>query len=224
MSHTEAPWCFVEKYYSDDVTERNTPETKFYLSWLKHVKGKKVLSLGCGPNLYDDLQFFGEVPEEVIGIDLNSNNIEFMKNSKHPELLRVKKLAEQNSTKVTLITGDILKKRPEWNEQFDTVYAVGVLGMFEREKLQKLLKTIYSYLKPQGNSLDVDWTDCQLSKEKLKERESFDWYSKKGPSITEIGELMKQTGFKITHHEVYEVPNKEEYFWGKIYGYVANKK
>ncbi len=224
MIRIEAPWSFVEKYYSDDLTERDTPETKFYLSWLKNIRGKKVLSLGCGPNLYDDLQFFGDIPQELIGIDLNGNNIEFMKNSKHPELLHRKKVAQEKKVNVQLIVGNILETKSEWINNFDVVYAVGVLGMFEKEKLQQLLKLIHSYLRPQGILLDVDWTDCQLSKEKLKERESFEWYSKQGPNIKQIGELLQEIGFNMIKQEVFDVPNKKEYSWGKIYGYLVKKK
>jgi hypothetical protein len=87
--------------------------------------------------------------------------------------------------------------------------------------LEQLLGSIHSYLKPKGILVDVDWTDCQLPPEKYKERESFNWYSRQGPGIREIGRMMQKAGFNILKHKVYNVPNKKEYLWGKIYGYVA---
>ncbi len=223
MTHKEAPWEFVEKYYTDDLGEIDSPESKFYLSWLKLVKGNSVLSLGCGPNLYNDVLVFGKTPKEIVGIDINKNNIDFLKKSKHTELLKCKQLLLDKGVKKQLIVDDILKYRRVFSGYFDCVYAVGVVGMFKDEQLKKLLENIYSYLKPNGTFIDVDWTDHQLPKEKYEERFSFDWYSKDGPSIEDIGKYIKQSGFSIKQHKVYDVPNKKEYLWGKIYGYFAQK-
>jgi len=224
MRTKQAPWEFVEKYYTDDLAERNTPETRFYLSWLKHIKGKTVLSLGCGPNLYDDVQFFGCMPKGIVGIDLNKNNIDFLKKSRHPELLKSKRILSQNKVRTRLIAGNVLKPKKEFIGKFDAIYAMGVIGMFEERRLKNLLKLIHDYLKPKGIFLDVDWTDCQLSEKKYKERQSYEWYSKEGPSIKKIGSLIKQANLKIIEHSVYDVPNKKEYLWGKIYGYLAQKE
>jgi len=219
----QAPLKFVERYYTDDLAERNTPETKFYLSWLKRIRGKTVLSLGCGPNLYDDVRFFGRKPREIVGIDLNRNNIYFLKRSRHPELLRSKQFLSRNKVKTRLVVGNILKPRKEFVGKFDAIYAMGVVGMLEERRLKNLLKLIHGYLRPNGIFLDVDWTDCQLSREKYKERQGYEWYSKEGPSIKRIGSLIKRAKFRIIEHGTYDVPNKKEYAWGKIYGYLAQK-
>ncbi len=223
MVRKEAPWKFVEKYYSEDLLEKDTPETKFYLPWLKNIKGEKVLSIGCGPNLYDDILLFGNTPEEVAGIDLNKNNIEFLKNSKHSEVVKAKKCLAKKEVKIKLISGNALKLKREFIGKFNSIYAIGVLGMFKEKDLTLLLKIISSYLKPNGVLLDIDWTDCKLSKEKYKERLSYGWYSKEGPSIKRIGELMVKLGLKIEKHKVYNVQDPEEYKWGKIYTYLAKK-
>ena len=220
----QAPWDFVEQYYADDLAERNTPESKWTLTWFKEVKGTRVLSWGCGPNFYDDALFFTDLPEEFIGIDLNENNIAFLKESTHPEVVRCKNALKEHGTKVSLLRDDIRKKQQSFTNHFDTVYAVGVLGMFKESDLHRLLKLVYSYLKPGGRLVDVDWTDCRLSEGKYRERESFKWYSKQGPSIERIGELLvEKNGFKILKHEIYNVQNPIEYGWGKIYAYVAEK-
>ncbi len=223
MNRKEAPWGFVEKYYTDDLNERDSPETKFYLSFLRYVKGRDILCLGCGPNLYDDVKFFSNFPNKIVGIDINKNNIEFLKTSQHPELLKIKKLLYKNKVKAELIIGDILKPRKDFVSNFDVVYAIGVVGMFKEEELKKLLKMIYSYLKPRGLFLDVDWTDCQLSEKKYQEREGYQWYSNQGPSIERLGEVIEQANFKIIKKEIYDVSNKKKYLWGKIYGYLARK-
>ncbi len=219
----QAPLSFVEKYYLDDLSERNTKETKWYLSFLKNIKGKRVLSLGCGPNLYDDVLFFSEIPEEIVGIDINKNNIEFLKKSKNSELLRCKNFLLNKKVSTKLIVGDILKTREEFVNYFDSIYAMGTIGMLKEKQLKDLLKDIHKYLKPKGIFLDIDWTENQLPKEKYKERKSYNWYDIKGPGISKIGKLMKNTGFKILKHEVYDIENKKEYMWGKMYVYLVQK-
>ena len=59
---------FVEKYYVDDLSERDKPETKWYLPFLKNIKGKKILSLGCGPILYEALKAAKELEKDGIGV------------------------------------------------------------------------------------------------------------------------------------------------------------
>lgn len=224
MKYKQAPWDFVEKYYLEDLKERNTPETKFYLSWMEEIKGKKVLCLGCGPNLYDDLQFFKRYPEEIVGIDINKENINFLKKSRNPELIKQKLKLIKKRVKIKLIKGNILKKRNNFVNKFDTIYATGVVGMFEEKQLRKLLKILYDYLKEGGTFLDVDWTDCQLTSKKYEERKSFEWYSNNGPSIKKIGKIFRENKFKVLKHRIYRVKNKKEYGWGKIYGYLVLKK
>ena len=219
----QAPWSFVEQYYTDDLAERDTLESKWAFEWLKWVKGPNVLSWGCGPNFYDDSLFFNEPPKEFVGIDLNKSNIDFLKKSIHPEVLRCKNVLMEHGTKVQLSVGDIRDKQTSFVNHFDTVYAIGVLGMFRESKLNRLLKLAYSYLRPGGRLIDIDWTDCRLSEEKYRERESFEWYSKQGPNIEKIGELLQENRFKILKDEIYNVQNSVEYGWGEIYAYVAEK-
>ncbi len=219
----QAPLDFVEKYYTDDLAERNTPESLWALKWLEEVKGESVLSLGCGPNFYDDAQFFTNLPKEFVGIDLNENNIAFLKQSTHPEIIRSKEVLDKNHTNISLIVANIKEKQDTFINHFDTIYANGVLGMFQEDNFVNLLKLIHLYLKPGGVLIDVDWTDVRLTREKLQERESYEWYSTQGPSIQRINELLQKTGFTILKHEVYTVPDPISYNWGKIYGYVAKK-
>ena len=219
----QAPGEFVEKYYLDDLAERESVESRWSFAWLKEVKGRSVLSVGCGPNFFDDVQFFDKVPTDFVGIDINKNNIEFLKQSKHPEVLKWKNFLADSGVKTEVLVRDVKAVSPDFIGRFDTIYAIGVLGMFDRDDTIKVFKNLNQYLKPGGRVLDLDWTDSRLPEEKLKERESFDWYSKRGPSVAEIGELFAETGFKILKHEVYNVPNPADYGWGKIYGYLAEK-
>lgn len=223
MAHKQAPWSFIEQYYLDDLAERDSHESRFYLSLLESVKGKSVLSLGCGPNLYDDVQFFANIPKEVVGIDLNRNNIEFLKKSRNLNLLQAKQFLKKHHVKSELIVGNILKPRKAFQNRFDAVYAMGVIGMFRERQIKGLLKLIHGYLKPNGIFLDIDWTDCQLSKEKYKEREGYEWYSRQGPTIKRLAELFNEAEFRTIKQCAHHVPDKQAYGWGKIYGIAAKK-
>ena len=219
----QAPWSFVEQYYTDDLAERDSIESKQAFKWFKAVKGPNVLSWGCGPNFYDDALFFPNLPKEFVGVDLNENNITFLKKSNHPELLRCKRLLKEHGIKISLSVEDIREKQEKFVNRFNTVYAIGVLGMFKESDFGKLIRHAYSYLQPGGRFIDVDWTDCRLPEGKYKERESYEWYSKQGPSIEEISELIKANGFEILKDGLYKVSNPTEYGWGEIYAYVAEK-
>ena len=223
MKHTQAPREFIEEYYVADLDERDSPESKWFLSRLKQVKGEKVLSLGCGPNLYDDALFFNEIPKTLIGVDINKNNIEFLKSSNNLELVKCYRALQDKGTEIKLRADNILRFVPKWENYFDSVYAMGVLGMLNKHDMENMLQIVKRYLKSPGIFLDIDWTDCRLSKEKYVERESYDWYSDQGTDILEIENLMKNAGFNIQMNEIYEVRQPQEYGWGKIYSICATK-
>lgn len=221
MSHIQAPKNFVEDYYSADLLERGSKESKWFLSRLNAVSGENVLSFGCGPNLLDDAQFFANLPKRLTGIDINENNIEFLKGSTYPELTKCKERLQKNETTIELRVGSITDQVPEWEGGFDSVYAMGVLGMLTKDDFTKTIGLIYRYLKPGGTFLDIDWTDCRLSKEKYAERESYNWYSRQGPSVEDMVTIIADAGLSIKTNETYDVDDPDEYGWGKIYSISA---
>lgn len=223
MAPREASFKFVEDYYTADLSERNSAESRWFLSWLENIKGDEVLSLGCGPNLLDDALFFHEAPKTLVGIDINQSNIDFINRSKHRELHRCKDFLNSRKTEVVLLVGNILEKREDFVGRFDAIYAMGVIGMFEERELKDLLLIIVSYLKPNGTFLDIDWTECRLSEDSLEERKKLNWYDTRGPSISEVGMLLQESGLSIKRHDVHSVANPREYCWGKIYGYLCHK-
>ncbi len=223
MPKVQAPWEFVEKYYIDDLGERDSEESQWYLKWLKEIDGQSVLNFGCGPNFYDDIPMFGQLPKEVIGIDINKNNLEFLKKSNHPEIIRCKNFLKQNDIETELFLQDMRNQKSDFINRFDDVCAIGVLGNFNKEDTKRVIKNVYSYLKPGGKFTMVSWTDCRLPEEKIVERESFEWFVRHDKDIQMIGTLLQDKDFNITKHEVYTVANPDEYFWGKIYAYIAEK-
>lgn len=222
MAHIEAPLEYVEHYYEADLGERDAPESRFYLSWLKHVKGKSILSIGCGPNLYDDCQFFSEMPTELIGVDINKANIDFLKKSKNPNLQSAREFLKGNGVKCEALVGDVTRPKKDYVGRFDSIYALGVFCAFDPDKLKEVFALLNSYLKPGGVLVDVDWTECQLSEEAQQKKREYLFYNG-DQEIAGMGLLMKEANFSILKHQVYDVPDKASYGWGKIYGYLAKK-
>lgn len=216
-----APLSFVEQYYRDDVAERDSPESRWALGWLREVKGQRVLSVGCGPVLYDEIPYFGEVPRILVGVDYNPANVEFLKHAQHPSLVEARRFVHTKEVLVETILDDFRSERGDFVGQFDTIYAGAALGMLQAQELLAVLRILRTYLRPRGRLLDVDWTDCRLSVDRYTERHSYGWYSTEGPTIEQIGELMHIAGFHVVRSERYFVPDPESYGWGTIYGYLA---
>ena len=93
MNLQETPIEFIQKYYEKRIERRKLfPEARlFYEAQLKYVAGKRIINIGCGPQFYDDLQHFRELPEEYLGLDISPQNFKFLKYSIYSELLKGKK-------------------------------------------------------------------------------------------------------------------------------------
>lgn len=140
MGKREATFEFVKDYYTSDLRERDSAESKWFLSWLQNINGDSVLSLGCGPNLLDDSLFFMRLPKTLVGVDINQNNIDFIKNANHSELEKCREFLQMRQVKIELHVGDIFDTRPDFVGRFDAVYAMGVIGMYESHLVSTLLK------------------------------------------------------------------------------------
>jgi SAM-dependent methyltransferase len=214
---------FVEKYYTDDLAEQHSVESQWARQWLKEVDGDSVLNIGCGPQFFDDAVGFGKLPKEIVGIDINETNIEFLRTSEHPVLKQSQITLAKHAVQVDFFVHDIKVALTEFVNRFDTVFASGVLGMFDEKDTIHILSLIYKYLKPDGKFVMVSWGDDRLSSEKFEERNSYNWYWRKGPTPEALSHLLEQVGFTILKKDKYIVLNPEEYEWGLIYGFVARK-
>ncbi len=221
-----APLAYVEKYYREDAEDdvRFPKEAKFWRSFLKQVQGKSVLSVGCGPQFYDDCQFFKSVPKEYVGMDVNRAVFDFLRSSTHTRLINGKKYAARHGIRTKLICGDITRYCMRFMERFDTILAVGVLGNFGEEKLGQLVEYLHEYLKKGGLLINVEWTDCHLPTREFHKKLQYRFYADRVPSMETIAKILKEKGFSIERQAVFDVENPKAYGWGKIYGYVARKR
>ena len=150
---TQAPLSYIANYY-DSVQTKNAafPEVaEFWLSGFRHVTGKKVLNLGCGPMLYDNMLRFGEVPETYIGLDLNAASFEFLEKSDHPSLVKARVKAETLCPNIEFIAGDVFDHMGELEGQFDTVLGIGFLVLLRVNFLMIWLLLPTKCLSPMGN-------------------------------------------------------------------------
>ena len=113
-------------YFYNELTES---PTTFKL--LGNVKGKKILDLGCGPGFH--LNKLNKMGAKVKGIDLSKELI---------------KIAKQQNPSVEVQYGDITKKLPYKNLEFDAVISSLVLGHIEN--WDNLLKEVHRILKNKG--------------------------------------------------------------------------
>lgn len=110
-----------ESYY---VARKNkNSETDFFntnlempttLKLLENVKNKKILDLGCGPGFYTKI--LNENGAKIKGIDISEESI---------------KIAQKENPSIELKVGDITKKLPFKNSEFDIVLSSLVLDHIE---------------------------------------------------------------------------------------------
>lgn len=223
MLKKQAPLDFIKKYYQDDLNERSSPESQWYLKKLNYVNGKSVLNVGCGPCFYEDIQFFNVYPEKYYGTDINTNCIKFLKD-KEINVYKSKICIESSSTlEVNLLVDNILIFNEDLVAKFDTVLCVGVLGKFNRIDIEKAIHNIFLYLKKGGRIINIDWTECKLSEKMIQERINIDWYDTEGLNRQKIVEIFNSYGFQLIKNEKYSVNNPKEYGWGEIYFHLLEK-
>lgn len=215
---------FVETYYNDDLDERESPESKWAAQWFREVKGESVLNIGCGPQLYNDALAFAETPMELVGLDANEANIEFLRKSRHPEILKAKKRLDHLDVKIELLLQDIRENNATLCGRFDTVFASGLIGSFNQPDTSEILQTLLTYLNPHGRLVIVSWADDYLSDSKLEERRRYEWYERHELAPEDVARILDEAGFWIMRQEIYRVPNPKEYEWGTIYAFLAAKK
>ena len=110
------------------------------VSWISKIapvqKYPALLDLGCGPGIY--AEFFNEACYQVTGLDLSERSINYAINS-----------AQKKNLQITYQLRNYLTL--DYSEQFDLVTLINYdFGVLSTENRAKLLKKIYTALKPNG--------------------------------------------------------------------------
>ena len=113
-------------YFYNELTE--TPTT---LKLLGNVNGKSILDLGCGPGFY--LEKLRKRRAKIKGIDLSNGLIE---------------IAKRQNPDIDIKQGDITKRLPYKNSEFDAIISPLVLGHIKN--WNPVLKEVKRVLKKKG--------------------------------------------------------------------------
>lgn len=130
----------------------------------KYMKGKRVLDLGCGP-VVSVMSIFYPDAKEAVAVDKMEACLDFVKNDEgilkeiigRAKSYRKKYLDKKSvSQKISLVKGDVTKKLALG--KFDAVMQIGCFGALDTEEgFQTAVNIAYSYLKPDGKLLMVNW-------------------------------------------------------------------
>lgn len=164
----------------------------------KHMHGKRVLDLGCGPVAPLTSVFYPQA-KEVIAIDRLKANLDFARYNAH-ELDKIKQRAiaykhhylskKDVHPRIRLIQGDVTEKLSVG--KFDSVMQIGCFGALDtKEQFQKAVSHAYHYLKKGSTLLMVNWLD-----ERKKVKRPFHFNGKVN-SLQLYKPCMKKAGFTI---------------------------
>lgn len=204
----QAPYSYIADYY-ESVQKKNAtwPDVgEFWLSRFKHVSGKRVLNLGCGPMFYDNLVRFGEVPETYLGVDFNGQSFTFLENDTHPNLSKNRAFAKKNGVQMEFIEGDVFDILPSVAEPFDTILGIGFFGTFAGEQLEKLLGLCREALTPEGKLLKMTWHGARRTAEEEADKLKYQYDNELEPSPDELIELFEKVGFQTVVNDVLDCP------------------
>ena len=224
MMDNEAPLKYVKNYYEQRLARRRIfPEaTKFYLRELRHVRGQLVLNAGCGPQLYDYLRYFGELPKVYFGVDINRSTFEYMKHSRNAELLASKRFARDEYVDVRDVCNDVCDCM-ESLELLNCVVGVGFFGTFCEQRFRRVIDATHRRLRPLGLLVNISWYGCHLSRRVHRKKVRYRYDGLHGPSLEETVSWTERQGFQLVHRTLFDVPDKDDYGWETIQSCVFRK-
>lgn len=213
----EAPIEYIKKYYETRLLRRlSFPEARvFYENQLKNVVGSRVLNLGCGPQFYDDLRHFGNLPIDYYGLDINSQNIQFLMNATHSELEKGRVLAQNHSIKSELVNGDILDAGVNFNN-IDCAVSVGFLGVFNEKLFKQAIQHVKDWLVPSGRLVNLSWCNNFQENTLYRDRLKYRFNYPDNPEHNDIIQWTTDCGLTLKYEALYDVPDKKKYGWGNI--------
>ncbi len=213
----QAPYDYVRDYYrrSHEKNGRFPEITAFWQSALRGVQGESVLNVGCGPQFYDYLPYFSELPGEYVGLDINRNTFAFLESSDDPMVLEAKARVQAAGTRVEFLCGDVLDSGPELENRFDCVLGVGVFATFAGDRFERLMAKLRGALKERGHLVKVTWHGPLRSAEETEEKLKYGFDNEEEPSPEALASSIEQAGFELRDNSVLKIIPLE-YGWNAI--------
>ena len=167
-----APIEYIRDYYEGTLSKAALfpREYGFYQSFLSYVKGASVLNVGCGPLFYEDLVHFGEVPENYVGIDVNSNAFKYLEQSKHPRLGEGRDYVKSHNIRTEFATESVFDWAAETDARFDSVFGVGVFATFGGVEFDRLMSLLWRVLNKGGHLANVSWDGTYYTEQQYEEK------------------------------------------------------
>ena len=220
----EAPLAYVKDYYEQLLERRRffQEATTFYLRELRHVRGRRVLNAGCGPQLYDYLRHFGELPEVYFGVDINRSTFEYMKRSRNSALLASRRFARDECIDVRDVCADI-SDCMESLGPLDCVVGVGFFGTFCEQRFRRMIDATHRGLRPLGLLVIISWYGCHLSRRVHRRKVRYRYDGLNSPSLDETVSWTERQGFQLVHRTQFDVPDQDVYGWETIQSCVFRK-
>ena len=213
----QAPYDYIRDYYrrSHEKNLRFPEITAFWQSALRGVRGESVLNVGCGPQLYDYLPYFAEMPGEYLGLDINRQTFTFLESADEARLLEAKARAAKAGTRVELLCGDVLDSGPELESRFDCVLGVGVIATFAGARFEQLMAKLRGALKDQGRLVKVTWHGPLRSAEETEKKLKYGFDNVEEPSPEALAARIERAGFEVQDNSVLKVVPRD-YGWNAI--------
>ncbi len=204
MSSLQTPYTYIKEHYEHTVRvdEKFPVVAKFVWSSFRHITGDAVLNVGCGSTFYDYLAHFGETPSEYLGIDINENSFDYMRDSNHPRLMQAKADAEDKNVKVDLLSADVFDIASQLKDRFNAILSVGFLATFNGERLRELLGVLHGALKTRGVLVKVTWHGPYRTPKQTSDKLKYGFDNSDEISPAELLTAIEHAGFRVRHNQV----------------------
>ncbi len=213
-----APIEYIRDYHEGSLSKAELfpKEYGFYQSFLSYVKGASVLNVGCGPLFYEDLWHFGEVPEQYVGIDLNTNAFEYLEQSQHPRLAEGRNYVKSHNIRTEFIAESVFDWAAETDYRFDSVFGVGVFATFGGTEFDRLMNVLGRVLKKGGHLVNVSWDGTYYTEKQYQEKLKYRFSGTEGPTPDELIDWVQKAGFKLMERRILTT-DAETYKWDSIH-------
>ena len=183
-AHQKMVADYAEHYY----TFVNDPEA-FLIAELisRHMTGRKVLDLGCGPVHHIHMLFLRNA-RETVGLDVDQENLDFvssckengriLKNQlyalrymyfyilKQPLPINPEEVIRDRYDRIkTLRQGNLVERVKDYKNAFDSVMEIGSFGGLDSvEEFKRAVSNAHDYLRRGGTFLMVNWLQSRYRK------------------------------------------------------------
>ncbi len=204
--HSQAPYEYIRDYYEQTHQEmdRYPNVAAFWLDGLRHVAGERVLNAGCGPTLYDYLEYFAEPPCQYVGLDINSNCFEFFRRSRDPRLLRARARAKTLGCRVEYLCGDVFELEDQLSGQFDSALGVGFFATYDGMRFDRLMRIMHGSISPGGQLLKITWHGPHRTPEQTRDKLRYRFDNPEEPTPDELIGGIERAGFALSHNSILE--------------------